>query len=324
QLLTMTAPSPLCGTSFSPDGARIAAGLCFGNAGGAWIWDARTGHKVLAVGGRDGSAFNVAYSPDGRRIVTGGDDGKGRVWDARTGRLLTMLVGHTGWIWAARFSPDGRRIVTGSSDGTARVWDSRTGLQLLTLAGHQKNVFDVAFSPGGGRVLTGSADGTSRVWDVRPQGGRDALTLAAHGGQGALVVGYSPSGKLLVTGGGGHSTAAVRDAATRRMARRLPHHPDAYDAAFRTDGRRLLLSGHGTRVVVDANTGRVLLRIKTASFWQPGAAWSPDGKLIALGLSDSPGGVQVFDGRTGRLVRRFPFPGGGVSEVTFSRDGAYL
>jgi WD40 repeat protein/class 3 adenylate cyclase len=320
-LLTISVPaSGLCGTSFSPTGTAIAAALCFAGNGGADVWDARTGKKLLVLGGPTyGWAFNVGYSPDGTRIVSAGQDGKARVWDAHSGRLLATLVGHTGWIWAARFSPDGARIATSSSDGTARIWDAQSGRQLLVLAGHTKNVFDVAFSPNGTRVLTGSVDGTARVWDIRPQGARDATTLAAQGGvQGAQVSNYSPNGKLLAVGGGGPISASLWDPTTGKKLRNLAHQGDVFAAAFSPDGTRIVLSGYGPPVVVGTASGRAVLHLgHMGTGFQPGAAWSPDGKLIALGLAS---GAGLWDAHTGKLLRRFPDPAG-VSAVAFSLDG---
>ncbi|MCS7022758.1 MAG: WD40 repeat domain-containing protein, partial [Gemmataceae bacterium] len=65
----------------------------------------------------------VAYSPDGRRIVTGSGDDTAKVWDAGSGQLLLTLSGHTAWVESVAYSPDGRRIVTGSADKTAKVWE---------------------------------------------------------------------------------------------------------------------------------------------------------------------------------------------------------
>jgi WD40 repeat protein len=326
RLLTITAPSSLCGTAFNPSGTAIAAALCFGGDGGAEVWDARNGKKLLTLGGpRYGWAFNVGYSPDGERIVSAGQDGKARVWDAHSGRLLATLVGHTGWIWAARFSPDGGRIGTSSSDGTARIWDARTGRELLVLAGHTKNVFDITFSPDGTRVLTGSVDGTARVWDVRPQGARDAATLPAQSGvQGAQVSDYSPDGKLLAVGGGGPTPASLWNPTTGKKLRNLAHDGDVFAAAFSPGGTRIVLSGYGAPVVVDTASGRPVLKLRhSGTGFQPGAAWSPDGMLIALGLASAPSGAGLWDAHTGKLLRRFPDPAG-ASAVAFSPDGRLL
>ena len=69
----------------------------------------------------------MAFSPDGRRIVSGSDDKTVKVWDAATGQETLTLKGHTGEVHSVAFSPDGRRIVSGSYDGTVKVWDASTG-----------------------------------------------------------------------------------------------------------------------------------------------------------------------------------------------------
>ena len=70
--------------------------------------------------------FSVAFSPDGKRVLTGSIDKTARVWDAETGQEKAVLMGHTP-VTSVAFSPDGKRILTGSDDKTARVWDAETG-----------------------------------------------------------------------------------------------------------------------------------------------------------------------------------------------------
>ena len=217
------APSALCAADFSHDSTRIAAAGCYSGDTGR-IWSVSTGKQLLKVNQSNGSVITVAFSPDGQRLATAGIDGKARVWDAHSGRLIATLEGHTGWVFAVAFSPDGRRVATGSADGTARIWTAATGRQLLVLAGHTKTIYDVAFSKSGRRLLTGSADGTARIWDISAQGGRDALTIPAHGEApliGALTVAYTPDGTRIVTGGGG-TPAALWDSESGARLRILP------------------------------------------------------------------------------------------------------
>jgi WD40 repeat protein len=328
RLRTITNQGPLCGLSWSPDGSKVAAAACFAGDT-ANVWNVQTGKQVLAVGGF-GSVIDVAYSPDGKRLVTGGIDGVARVWTARTGRLVSTLVGHTGWIYDVRFSPDGREVATGSSDGTARLWDAATGRQLLVLAGHTERVNSLSFSPDGKLLATGSDDGTARIWDVTTEGGRDALTLAAGPGR-VLDVAYSPDGTRLVTGGDDH-VVRLWDASTGRRLRslRLGPRDDINDIHFSPDGTRILFSGDGTPFVTDASLSKVLLRLRVRTNFNffPGNAWSPDGRLIALG--DADGRATLWDAHTGKLLRTFVHSidntsgGSVVYRVAFSPDGKRL
>eukprot|EP00741_Cyanophora_paradoxa_P012951 tig00020660_g12507.t1 len=90
----------------------------------------------------------VAWTPDGKRIVSGSCDKLVRVWDAESGELLLPLEGHEGQVTSVAVSADGKRIVSGSSDETVRVWDAESGAELLLLEGHTDEVTSVALSAG--------------------------------------------------------------------------------------------------------------------------------------------------------------------------------
>lgn len=80
------------------------------------------GQLLAALQGHRGSVYSVAFSPDSRRLVTGGADDPARVWNVANGQMLLTLEGHTGSVMYAALSPDGRHIVTSNLDGTTRVY----------------------------------------------------------------------------------------------------------------------------------------------------------------------------------------------------------
>jgi WD40 repeat protein len=105
--------------AFSPDGKAVAT--C--GMGGVILRDAKHGKEIRRLVISQGDTRCLAFSPDGRLLVTGGDDRTLRLWDAGTGQLRRQVTGHEGIIWTVCFSADGRRLASGSRDNTALVWD---------------------------------------------------------------------------------------------------------------------------------------------------------------------------------------------------------
>ena len=122
--------------------------------------------------------LDLAFSPDGERLVSASFDGSTRIWEVATGELLAKVDDHDSKVRAVAFTPDGSRFATASNDKTIRIRESRTGETLLVLRGHTDDVLDLAFSADGRRLLSGSADGTARIWETEGRAERRASYLA--------------------------------------------------------------------------------------------------------------------------------------------------
>jgi WD40 repeat protein len=139
--------------AFSPDAKRLLSTSKHDRL--VRIWDLATGKQVGQLAGHKGEVQGVAYSTDGRHIVTGGDDTV-RVWDAATNKPLHRFEGHKASVTSVAFSPDGNFVLSGSLDGTARIWSLESEKEIRLLEGHATPVQCVAFSPDGRSILTGS------------------------------------------------------------------------------------------------------------------------------------------------------------------------
>ena len=200
--------------AFSPDGRYVMVAGCgeadFQNSdcaqGDALVWDAKTGRNIVHIT-TDEELLTVAFSPDGKYIITGSGDpfqeGKettARVWDAATGKELARMI-HAENVTSVAFSPDGGRyVVSGSWDATARVWEALTGHEVARLV-HEGAVTSVAFSPDGKYVVSGSWDATARVWEALT--GQEIARITYEGT--VTSVAFSSDGKYVVSGSEDHT-----------------------------------------------------------------------------------------------------------------------
>lgn len=161
------------------------------------LWDLGTMEPVRTLHGAD-NLNAVAFSPDGKRVLSGSSNGSLQAWRVVDGAQAMALSSHDFAVTGLDQSPDGRTVATSSVDETVQLWDIATGQGLVTLYGHKGPVLAVALSDDGQLVASGGVDGTVRVWR---RGDGDRLKIYARHQGPVWSVTFAPDSDTLLSGG---------------------------------------------------------------------------------------------------------------------------
>jgi WD40 repeat protein len=276
------------------DGRTVAVALA-DREGVVCLWEPAARRVRAELRGHHDQVTCVAFSWDGKTLLTASRDQTARLWSTAGGTLRTFK-GHLAGVETAAFSPDAQRIVTGGSDKTAMVWnvDRDPDREVLTDTPTSGWIDSLAFTPGDEQLVGTGCCETSEaflgVWNLNDANRPAPLQTAVRAG---TALGFSPDGRLMVVGEG----ASLEAAAASRLR------------------------------VWSLQTGQVLNTLPGLTGYITSASYSPDGRLLAAALGDPdekvPGLVRIWEPAAG--TQRYTLPAMlGRAEAVFSPDGKLL
>ncbi len=156
---TLPAPPNVHAVKFSHDGTMAALGTDSALA----LFKVPEWDEIATRDAKVNFVESIAFSPDDKMLVAGGNDGMLKAWSTTGDEVLFNVKGHLEPIYDVVFSPDGRQIATAGSDRVIKLWDV-SGNHLKTLRGHNATVFSASFNESGTYLATASYDGTTKLW----------------------------------------------------------------------------------------------------------------------------------------------------------------
>ena len=288
---------------------------------------------------RHGEAIEVvAFSPDGKALATGCDDGTLGLWDLETGmarlyfqadrpEVRPEYVDPCPSVNGVFFLSDGRTLVTAGADKTIHFWDTATGKETRKFAGHGWDSTALALSTDGTMIASAGGNGNVWIWNVKD--GQVVLKLDGR----IANLAFSPDGKFIASCGG-DPIATVWDLRTAQVLLKLKGSDEPVKAiAFSRDGQWFASGALDGKIRLwEFPSGKLARTMGIQDALEGKAtcseilclAFAPDGRTLASGASEVDPAVRVWEVATGKQTTAFERLGGAIHAVAYSPDGTLL
>jgi|GEM_PF-880852 len=299
--------------AFSPDGRLAASG-----AEDIILWDVSKQTRLVRLE-HSSIVWRLAFSPDGKWLVSTHGDGSILLWDVAERERVADFNEHSGAVRAVAFSPDGKRIASAGDDRTVIVWDAAHGTKEAVLIGHETRVLSVAFARDGRSIASTDQDGKLIYWDLSQRTARWTKQYMAAGTYYAssYCVAISPDCRMIADSIGAYDAAEgrlVMDFTGKYTGGQI------YGADFSGDSRRLVyVTPYGQIYLWDSENWQLIEMRKWPELHLISVSFSPDAKWVVTGEDE--GRVRLWEVNPLRQVAVIGQHGARIKAVRFSPDG---
>lgn len=266
--------------AYSPVNSSVIASA--GDTGTIKLWDLQN-DTVITFRGHTHPVNALAFSPNGRWLVSGSDDYTFKVWDVSQ-RIEIRSFQHISdrgrsQIKAVAFSPNGRQLAIAGVQ--VKLWDTRSWSEIATLD-HNTWVFAVAFSPDGRLLATGDNSGQVNIWDLQRQ---QTVTQLHVDSKFVSAVQFSPNNRILA-GAGYDGKIQLWKVPNWGDHGTLTANGTIFNISFSPDSGMLTSTGYESVNLWKVDSGEKIATLTGHTGWVKAVAFSPDGSALMSGGED--------------------------------------
>lgn len=297
--------------AFSRDGRLLASA-----AEDIVLWQAATQARIARLE-HPAIVWSVAFSPDGRWLVSSHGDGSIVLWDTVERERVASFNEHSAPVRAVAFSPDGIRLASASEDRSVIVWDLKNQKKQAVLTGHETRVTAVAFPHRGDWLASVDQSGAIISWDLEHGRPRLGFNYPGQPWTASYCIAISPDASFIAVTHGVYESATGRQVADLT---RIPSADNTYGLVFSPDGRWLAgVTASGRIFILETRGWRLEEEIDTKGRHLISVSYSRDGRWLVTG--EDQGAVRLWQTQPLREVALLGRHSARVKSVAFSPDG---
>jgi WD40 repeat protein/tetratricopeptide (TPR) repeat protein len=346
----------LLSVSWSHDDSKILSGSYDSTIK---VWDGTTGELLNTLEGHSNGVISASWNHDSSKIVSGSKDGTIKIWDGINYEFLMTVMSGTSYVNSVSWNHDGTKIASAANRGMIKLWDAISGklLQQLTMV-RNMDIRCVSWNHDSSRLISGSWDGKITIWNVFT--GKLLRMLNSHSG--AVTSAFWNRYSTLIVSASYDNTIKIWDGFTGTLIKTLEGHSDKVHSAIWNHDSTKILSGSWDNTIKIWNTRTGELEETVAYIENDSLAWNHDGSKIVSGSRNGPvrvfkvwgqgtknsgsrlacmsewnpadgerlvtgsddGTIQIWNGKTGEMLRKVKGHSVEVRSVPWNHDGSKI